>query len=64
MINVIWDTTTDEYPKGDPKMTKEEIIGVPLDIYESDKENNFEQGYVTEWLSDSYSWCVLDWSTH
>jgi hypothetical protein len=61
LLNVKWDTTSDEYPEGEPEVKTEQVIGVPKEIYEMDEQNNFETDYVSDYLSDEYGWLVLEW---
>lgn len=54
-VRVEWDTTTDEYPGGDPAGDNlPTLVEVPLDVSD-----------VAEWLSDQYGWlvrsCELRW---
>ncbi len=51
-VYVEWDTTTDEYPDGDPEGADlPEFVKVPgtLDSFD-----------IADWLSDEYGWCVLN----
>lgn len=61
ILNVKWDTTSDEYPYGEPEVETEQVIGVPVEVYEMDEANNFDTDYVSDYLSDEYGWCVMEW---
>lgn len=61
LVSVTWDTTTDEYPEGQPGIKTQSVIAVPEHIYFMDHDNNFDTDYVSDYLSDEYGWCVKDW---
>jgi hypothetical protein len=60
-LQVTWDTTTDDFPNGDPDVSQEERVSIPAEIYLRDKANDFQSDYVSDYLSGISGWCVRNW---
>lgn len=61
LVAVKFDTTTDEYPDGEPGVETDRVIPVPESIYQMDHESDFDTDYVSDYLSNEYGWCVEYW---
>lgn len=53
-VKVNWDLSTDD--KDEPYTLEE--AGVPEIV---DVPDNIEKDEITDWLSDTYGWCLWDW---